>query len=73
MYCTDIDERNKINCGWGERIPSWNNCVEGQGYLMNLGSARCAVNAAPACARVSCSHTCGIFLCNKLGHRLEVA
>ena len=38
----------------------------GVGYLQNLGTSRCGVNAAPACARVSCSHGCGIFLCNKV-------
>lgn len=37
---------------------------------MNLGTSWCGVSASPACARVSCSRGCGIFLCNKV--RIEV-
>jgi hypothetical protein len=67
----DLQARS-VSCDWGSPILSWNNCVEGIGYLQDLGrrGARCGVNAAPACARVSCSHGCGMFLCNKVSFQL---
>ncbi|KAJ3529568.1 hypothetical protein NM208_g8765 [Fusarium decemcellulare] len=63
--------QSSINCNWGTRIGSWNQCIEGSFYLERLGTARCGVNAG-ACARVSCSHNCGVFLCNKLDRHLWV-
>ncbi|KAF4470790.1 hypothetical protein FALBO_2305 [Fusarium albosuccineum] len=68
--------QGSFNCGWyngiNDRVPQWMNCIEGVGYLQDLGTAWCGVNGSPACARVSCSRSCGIFLCNKLGHHLQV-
>ncbi|KAM5344067.1 hypothetical protein ACJ41O_012604 [Fusarium nematophilum] len=64
--------QGSLNCNWGDRIGSWNQCIEGSWYLERLGTSRCGVNAAPACARVSCSNKCGVFLCNKLDHHLWV-
>ncbi|RYP52640.1 hypothetical protein DL768_002290 [Monosporascus sp. mg162] len=69
-----LEERQgSFNCGWGNLVGNWvTQCSEGLNYLRNLGTRWCGVNAAPACARVSCSHNCGMFLCNKLGHHLQV-
>lgn len=56
---------NQVNCSWGAWVGQWNQCVEGMTYLRNLGGAQCGVNVGQ-CARVSCSHNCGIFVCNKV-------
>ncbi|KAH8585491.1 hypothetical protein B0O99DRAFT_748992 [Bisporella sp. PMI_857] len=64
--------QSSFNCDWGGRWVTGSDCFEGVDYLIRLGTSWCGVNAAPACARVSCSHGCGIFLCNKLDHHLQV-
>ncbi|KAH7353893.1 hypothetical protein B0T11DRAFT_300960 [Plectosphaerella cucumerina] len=73
---TTLDKRQSLNCGWyngiNDRVNNWFSCIEGLTYLMNLGTSWCGVSAAPAFARISCSRGCGIFLCNKLGHHLQV-
>ncbi|KAI9147279.1 hypothetical protein HJFPF1_13318 [Paramyrothecium foliicola] len=72
-----LEARQSINCGWynnpADRVGNWNWCIEGQSYLRRLDRAWCAVGAAPACARVSCSGTCGMFLCNKINAPFRVS
>lgn len=61
-----------IDCGWGEHIGSWRQCIDGMTYLMNgIPDANCGVAAAPACVRVSCSYGCGMYLCSKVGHHID--
>lgn len=61
-----------IDCNWGGRIGRWFQCIEGSIYLEKLGTALCGVDAYPARARVSCSHSCGMYLYNKLDHHMGV-
>ncbi|KAH7412313.1 hypothetical protein DE146DRAFT_772525 [Phaeosphaeria sp. MPI-PUGE-AT-0046c] len=82
---TDVSEtepslekrQGTFNCNWysniNDAVGQWWWCHEGTAYLRKLGTAWCYVDApAPACARVSCSNSCGMFLCNKQPRRVEV-
>ncbi|KAK0715359.1 hypothetical protein B0H67DRAFT_553910 [Lasiosphaeris hirsuta] len=60
------DDGGMVTCS-GDPVPEpWKWCAEGFRYLEALGGGEsgCMVGAN-TCARVSCSTSCGIFLCNK--------
>ncbi|KAF6816039.1 secreted protein [Colletotrichum musicola] len=64
--------QGNFDCGWGGRIGNWHTqCIESLRYLRDLGTAWCGA-ARGACARVSCSHGCGMFLCNTHNAHLNV-
>ncbi|KAH7359963.1 hypothetical protein BKA66DRAFT_223298 [Pyrenochaeta sp. MPI-SDFR-AT-0127] len=65
-------EKRSYNCGWGGNKISWGQCIDGMTHLMNLDRAWCVVGPR-GCARVSCSHGCAMFLCNKLDAIWRVA
>ncbi|KAI8155858.1 hypothetical protein K4K49_006295 [Colletotrichum sp. SAR 10_70] len=49
----------------GEEVGNWGlQCNEGLGYLGRLNGYCQAPAGRGGCARTSCSHGCGIFLCN---------
>ncbi|CAG9947826.1 unnamed protein product [Clonostachys rosea f. rosea IK726] len=61
-----------FNCNIGSYVGNvWSQCGEGFGYLWNLGKAWCGAKAK-SCARVSCSHNCGMYLCSKLSKEKKV-
>ncbi|KAK5662484.1 hypothetical protein OQA88_8395 [Cercophora sp. LCS_1] len=67
----DIDFPEKRNnhtgfleCGKGAPIREWRECYEGLNYLERIGDGLCEA-AAFSCARVSCSHNCGMNICSK--------
>ncbi|KAJ4246843.1 hypothetical protein NW762_013395 [Fusarium torreyae] len=68
LEASSLEKRQgTINCNWGKEKVLWSHCFEGMEYLRNLAGRRCGVGpAGGACARVSCSHGCGIYLCNRL-------
>jgi hypothetical protein len=65
LHCSlIIANGKKFDCGWGSRVSNFpNQCLEGLRYLSGLGTRWCGA-VRGACARVSCSTNCGMFLCN---------
>ncbi|KAK6353848.1 hypothetical protein TWF730_008271 [Orbilia blumenaviensis] len=47
-------------------------CAEGIRYLKGLNGYCGAPKGWAGCSRVSCSHNCGIFLCNDNNHKISV-
>ncbi|KAI5860362.1 hypothetical protein GGS23DRAFT_581115 [Durotheca rogersii] len=68
----DLDKRGQYNCKIGKYVGNFNTqCVEGLLYLRRLGQSWCGAKAR-SCARVSCSHNCGMYLCSKLKKEKKV-
>ncbi|KAF3163313.1 hypothetical protein TWF788_001598 [Orbilia oligospora] len=71
-----LEKRRRIECNIpGEKVGNWwIQCSEGTGYLRRMNGYCGAPKgyAGPACARVSCSHGCGIFLCHENKHPIKV-
>ncbi|KAI9148389.1 hypothetical protein HJFPF1_12221 [Paramyrothecium foliicola] len=57
----------QIKCDWdGDNINAWSWCTEGMTYLRDAGRRGVMCHAGPGdCVRISCSHGCGMFFCNK--------
>ncbi|KAJ3940776.1 hypothetical protein N0V92_013900, partial [Colletotrichum tropicale] len=64
--CTHVITIIKTTCNpVGEEVGNWGlQCNEGLGYLGRLNGYCQAPAGRGGCARTSCSHGCGIFLCN---------
>ncbi|KAF3102799.1 hypothetical protein TWF569_011757 [Orbilia oligospora] len=71
-----LQKRRRIECNIaGKKVGNWlTQCGEGVRYLRNLNGYCGAPKgyAGPACARVSCSNNCGIFLCNENNKPIKV-
>ncbi|KAH7320610.1 hypothetical protein B0I35DRAFT_407683 [Stachybotrys elegans] len=69
----ELSKRNIICDVAGTAVPYANaNCAEGDRYLRRL-NGYCRAPAGPrACARVSCSNQCGMFLCNDNSYPIDV-
>ncbi|EMR72908.1 hypothetical protein MGN70_001760 [Eutypa lata] len=63
---------SQYNCKIGSYVGNYETqCAEGTVYLQKLGNAWCGAKAK-SCARVSCSHNCGMYLCSKLTKEKKV-
>ncbi|KAF3923570.1 hypothetical protein ABW20_dc0108996 [Dactylellina cionopaga] len=61
-----LRKRGETRCNVsGAQVGNWYmQCAEGLKYLSELNGYCGAPKGHAGCARVSCSHSCGIFLCN---------
>ncbi|KAH8587773.1 hypothetical protein B0O99DRAFT_677837, partial [Bisporella sp. PMI_857] len=60
-----------VNCGIGQWVGQWFQCINAMTNLINLGSAWCRA-PAKKCARMGCSHSCGMWLCSKMEKEKKV-
>ncbi|KAF3936363.1 hypothetical protein ABW20_dc0100440 [Dactylellina cionopaga] len=69
-----LTKRGRTQCSVsGDEVPNYiTQCAEGVSYLSKLNGWCKAPRGHAGCARVSCSHNCGIFLCNDNDHEISV-